>query len=292
VPELPEVESIRRSLEPGLVGRRLERAEVRRRDVVVAPGDPAGGFSRQRAGAPRRPVPIPDELLLIGDTVEALDRRGKQLAVLGRRGGAIIVQLGMTGWVHLAEPGTDAAPHTHVEWAFDDGRVLRFVDPRRFGLVRLCPRGPAEAWAGLGPDALTVRARALADRLARTDRPIKAALLDQGVLAGVGNIYADEALHAARVHPCARTGLLDRETVTRLAACLRRTLRAAIEGGGSSIRDYRDSQGRPGSYQTRHNVYGRAGEPCRRCGSPLERALVAQRTTVFCPVCQPEDRSG
>ncbi|USO00044.1 MAG: bifunctional DNA-formamidopyrimidine glycosylase/DNA-(apurinic or apyrimidinic site) lyase [Phycisphaeraceae bacterium] len=289
MPELPEAETLRRSLEPALLGRTVERVTVRRRDVIVAPGDPAGGFSRQRADT--KPVRFPRELLLAHGRIESLTRHGKQLAITDHRGHAVIVHLGMTGSVTCAA-SPKHPPHTHVTWQLDDGSTLRFADARRFGLLRLAPDGPAEHWARLGPDALTIRAAALHGQLTDTLRPIKAAMLDQHVLAGVGNIYADEALHAAAIHPARIAASLHCDEARALARAVRRVLSAAISQGGSTIRDYRDGSGRPGSFQSRHRVYGRAGLPCLACGSALERCLLAQRTTVFCPNCQPSPRTA
>lgn len=294
MPELPEVESLRRSLAP-IVGRRIDRVRVLRRDVVIAPGDPPGGLARARTGAAaaRR---VTGAALLAGARVESLDRRGKQLAVMGDDGRAIIIQLGMTGAVvRTARAGAARSAgreaHTHIEWTLDDGAVLAFIDPRRFGGVRagLSTSDVHALWDGtLGPDALTIRSVALRAALARTDRPIKSALLDQGVLAGVGNIYADEALYAAGVHPGAPAGALTAERVTRLAASIRAVLRRAIAGGGSTLRDYRDANGAPGGFTARHAVYGRGGRPCAACGAMLATGVIAQRTTTWCPVCQPE----
>lgn len=291
MPELPEVETLRRSLAP-IVGRRVERVRVLRRDVVIAPGDPA----RARAGAAARR--ITGAMLLAGALVESLDRRGKQLAVMGDDGRAIIIQLGMTGAVVRTPWGIsrrgargEREAHTHIEWLLDDGSTLAFIDPRRFGGVRagLSTEDVHALWDGtLGPDALTIRGAALRAALARSERPIKSALLDQGVLAGVGNIYADEALFDARVHPAEASGALAADRVARLAASIRATLHRAIACGGSTLRDYRDADGAPGGFAARHAVYGRGGLPCRRCGVVLVSAVLAQRTTTWCPACQPE----
>jgi formamidopyrimidine-DNA glycosylase len=286
VPELPEVETLRRSLEPVLVGQTVDSVRVLRRDVVVAPGDPPGGASRQRA--PFTPAPLTPELLLDRAAIERLERRGKQLALVAADGRSVIVHLGMTGaLLHTHEPRPRRhPPHTHIVWRLAGGSALRFVDPRRFGLVRAAPDGHANLWRSLGPDALSLRATELRTRAARTRRAVKAALLDQSFVAGVGNIYADEALFAAGIHPARPADTLVREETNRLACAIRRVLRDAIARGGSTIRDYRDASGAPGSYQSRHQVYGRAGDPCRRCRTPLTGTRLAQRATVFCSVCQ------
>lgn len=283
MPELPEVETLRRSLEPDLLGRTILRATVRRRDMLVAPGDPPGGFSRSRSE--QSPVPLRAGWMLEGMNINALMRRGKQLAIECGQA-AIVIQLGMTGSACVVDAEADAPAHTHVLWRLENGRSLAFSDPRRFGCVRLLPDGTRALWAALGPDALSVRGSALAARLVRTARPIKAALLDQAVVAGVGNIYADEALFAARIPPALRADRLDAASSRVLAREIRRILRAAIERGGSTIRDYRDASGNAGGYQLVHKVYGRGGEPCRRCRTALAQSQVAQRTTVWCPRCQ------
>ncbi len=284
---------MRRSLASWLVGARIARVRVNRRDVVTLPSDPAGGYGRnpgKRVGTPAR---VRGADLLSGATVTELRRRGKQLCIVGRSGpGAwrgVLVHLGMTGGLSRVARGHQSPAHAHVVWTLESGERLVFADARRFGgLWTLEDEGALmwRHWSRLGPDALGVRAPELVRRLARTSRPIKAALLDQGVLAGVGNIYADEALFLARVHPGVRADELDGDTVRRLAGCVRRVLREGIEAGGSTLRDFRDSMGQPGRYAKRHRVYGRAGEACRRCGTTIEGTSVGQRTTAFCPVCQ------
>jgi formamidopyrimidine-DNA glycosylase len=287
MPELPEVETLRRSLEPALVGRSIAGVNVTRRDMLCAPGDPPGGFSRSRSTRP--PVRLRPDWLLRGATIARLTRRGKQLGIETPDARAIVVHLGMTGGLRVLDAGERRPAHTHAAWRLDDGRALVFSDARRFGLVRLLPGGTAGHWAVLGPDALTITASALATRLAGTRRGVKAALLDQAVLAGVGNIYADEALFASRIHPEARADRLDRDAVRALAGAIRSILRRAIDRGGSTIRDYRDASGRAGGYQDAHAVYGRGGQPCVRCGGELALSRVAQRATVHCPACQAPD---
>ncbi len=264
MPELPEVETVRKSLEPGLVGRTVLRAVVRRRDIITPRGTD-------------RP--------LAGRTIRALIRHGKQLAIVDRSGCALVVRFGMTGGLTLS-PSPRHPAHTHAAWLLDSGIRLRFIDARRFGGLVYAPEGPGPLWARLGPDALNIRADVLRRRLSGSRRAIKAALLDQHTLAGVGNIYADEALHAAGIHPVRPAGDLTPAEVRSLAGAIREILRAAVDAGGSTIRDYRDGTGQAGSFQMKHTVYGRGGRPCTRCGCGLEQGLVAQRTTVWCPVCQ------
>ena len=296
MPELPEVESIRRSLVPRLLGRTIVGATLLRRDILIAPGDPPGGFPRQRASSRKRPAPITPADLLQGATITDLIRRGKQLAVIAAHSDrALVVQLGMTGHLEFF-PGapTLPRPHVHAHWSLDSAAAVHFHDPRRFGALRLFRSVAAlyEHWSALGPDALTITPDQLHGALANANRPIKAALLDQAVLAGVGNIYADESLHLAGINPRIRARRLRSAQLESLAAAIRAVLTQAVAAGGSTLRDYADSDGRPGSFQTRHAVYGRAGEPCRVCARPLASALLAQRTTVWCRDCQPARNRG
>lgn len=273
MPELPEVETIRRGLESRLLGRRIVSATLHRADVcTVAPG-----VRRGRAA------------LLQDGVVHRLDRRGKQLAMVAADGRVLVVHLGMSGQLRVVGAG-DAAPrdHVHARWRFDDGCMLVFRDPRRFGgLWALGSTAQLEArWAGLGPDAAGIGGNELAARMGSLRRAIKAALLDQRVLAGVGNIYADEALYRARIRPdrlCATIGPGECE---RLARVIRETLAAAIRAGGSTLRDYTAANGEAGQAQQRHQVYARGGEACRRCGGVLAVSRLAQRATVWCPGCQ------
>lgn len=298
MPELPEVEHIRRTLLPALLGRRVVRIGLHRRDVVVAPGDPFGGFARQRGEArlatPRR---VRREDLLQGCTIGAIERRGKQLAVIGNRNEpgctgerAVVVQLGMSGQlIHIARGGrAEEKSHIHAEWRLDDGSRLMFRDPRRFGCLRVVrDRGALqEIWRDLGPDGLTIEGDGLAAAMRDARRAVKAALLDQGVIAGVGNIYADEALFLAGIAPLRIAASLTSEQSRRLAGAIREVLHAAVEAGGSTVRDYKDANGKPGRYQQAHRVYGRGGEPCVACGCLLVSGEVAQRTTVWCRRCQ------
>lgn len=287
MPELPEVECVRRSLLP-LVGSRITGVLVRRADFVTG---------------------TPPIQALIGAEIAALDRRGKQIAVLTQGGPIVIVQLGMSGQVLVESAGPRGErnsqtlrTHVHVEWAVEPARRgftppppsfarVLFRDPRRFGgLTTLTSqRDLNERWAALGPDGLVITGDQLAESLAGSRRAIKAALLDQSVVAGVGNIYADEALFAAGISPRTLASRLcrDREAIHRLAAAIRTILHQAIEAGGSTLRDYLDADGRAGEFAQQHLAYGRGGQPCTRCGTILKTATVAQRTTVWCPRCQP-----
>lgn len=285
MPELPEVETLRRSLEPLLLGRTFTAATLHRRDILILPGDPPGGFSRSRSM--RRPQPAAPTHLLVGARIQALRRHGKQMAILSADGRCLIVQLGMTGGL-LLNNGVPGA-HAHLRWVLDDRLELLFHDPRRFGGLRFLPNQAAlnAHWAALGPDALSISAQALVANAGTSARCIKAVLLDQAVLAGVGNIYADEALHRAAINPRRPGNSIRAHEWSLLAAAIRSILAAAIYARGSTLRDYRDASGAPGGAQTLHRVYGRGGQPCLTCGKTLKSATIAQRTTVYCPTCQP-----
>ena len=288
MPELPEVEHLRRSLEPVLLGRTIVKARLHRRDIAVMPTDPQGGFSRSSGDV--RPARITRRDLLLDATIGRLERKGKQLAILATDGRVVCVHLGMTGGLlHLPSASRNRTPdHIHATWWLGDGSRLLFRDPRRFGGLWLYParRGLDERWEILGPDALHITTRQLSNVLQSRRAPIKAALLDQRVLAGVGNIYADESLFRARIRPGRPSHSLCASEIRRLASAIRAILRQAISAGGSSIRDYRDAQGRQGLQQRRHAVYSRGGKPCVRCGNPLFQEVIAQRTTVSCAHCQ------
>lgn len=275
MPELPEVETIRRSLEPTLLASRVLRVEVLREDVIVAPGD-------------SRPAPASlAHALLARAEVECLSRLGKRLAIFGKDGRAIEIQLGMSGQL-LLRRDPETLPHTHVVWTLSDRSRLIFRDPRRFGGIRLHPSidHVIESWQPLGHDALTIRGHHLRRAAGNSRRTLKAVLLDQRVLAGVGNIYADESLFRARLHPAALACDLDARAWTRLARAIRAVLARAIEQRGSTLRDYRDAGGAPGQAQIAHRVYARGGLACLRCSMTLQSQTLAQRTTTWCPRCQ------
>ncbi len=282
MPELPEVEHVRRSLREPVIGAHVQRVIIRRADVAWS----------EHAARPASTVE-----LLEGARVSVIHRHGKQLAIVAEDGRAMCVQLGMTGGM-LVRPNAAAVAaldHAHVVWQLGaharqrPGRFLVFRDPRRFGGITCYPSFDAlrrERWGRLGPDALSIDAAALAAALAGSSRAVKCVLLDQNAIAGVGNIYADEALFRARVSPRLRASLLRPPDIELLSAAIRAVLVEAVNAGGSTIRDYRDASGQSGTFQSRHLVYGRAGQACSACGSTLRKLVVAQRTTVMCPRCQ------
>jgi formamidopyrimidine-DNA glycosylase len=262
LPELPEVETVARSMAP-LVGRRIVSAEFR--GVLVLRGaDPADMAAR-----------------LEGRRIAAVKRYGKFILFSLKGGGYLMVHLGMTGRLLL---GGAAGKHTRAILTLDRGALL-YDDSRQFGCFQYCPDFPRRV-AKLGPEPLEVAFEEFAAALKRRKMRIKALLLNQSFVRGIGNIYADEALFRAGIHPLARASRLTRERARRLYAAMVEVLSEAIAAGGSSISDYVDGQGRKGFFQFSHRVYQRTGEPCVTCGAPIRRILVAQRSSHFCAKCQ------
>jgi formamidopyrimidine-DNA glycosylase len=274
MPELPEVESVRRQLEPALVGRRLEHVRI---------DDP-------RLVRPYEPAEVAAELE--AELVAALERRGKYLAVRFESGRVLLIHLRMTGSLLHARAGSlPDDPHRRAVVMLDDGSAVAYRDVRRFGTWLLLEPEEAEPYlrARVGDeplDALFTAAR-LGERLAGRRTSLKAALLDQRTLAGMGNIYVDEALWRARISPLRSASSLDRVELRRLHRAIRAALEHGLARQGSTLRDYRLPDGSGGSMQDEFRVYGRGGEPCERCGTPISRTRVAGRTTWFCPSCQP-----
>jgi formamidopyrimidine-DNA glycosylase len=270
MPELPEVETVRTQLEPGLTGRTFERVEIT--DV--------------RLTRPEAPDAVAAELQ--GERVSELRRRGKYLIIGFESGRTLLVHLRMTGGFTLP-----AQPHTHrrAEVLLDDGTTLAYSDTRRFGTWLVLEPGELEPYLedrriGVEPLSSAFTTKRFAVALAGRHAPIKAALLDQRAVAGVGNIYADEALWRARIHPLREAGDLAPEEVSTVRKEVRRVLRLGIERQGATLRDYRDPNGGSGSMQHEFRVYGREGEPCDRCGTPIAKTRIAGRGTWFCPTCQ------
>jgi formamidopyrimidine-DNA glycosylase len=273
VPELPEVETVRRAIAPVLGGALLEHVEIH--DArLVRPFDPA-----IVAGE------------LVGERVADVGRRGKYLVVRFESGRALLIHLRMTGSLRHAGRGTLAAdPHTRAVLSLDNGSDVAYRDVRRFGTWELLEQrelGPHLA-ARLGPEPLgSLSAARLGQRLQGRRAPLKSALLDQRTVAGLGNIYVDEALWQSRIHPLRPAGSLDGAELARLHRAVRSVLRKGIERQGSTLRDYTLPDGAYGTMQDAFHAYGRGGEPCDRCGTPLTRITVGGRTTTFCGPCQP-----
>lgn len=273
MPELPEVETVVRDLREAVTGRTI---------VGVEAGEP---------GVIRFPVREVVVAMLPGHRIERVLRRGKYIVCRLQRDHDLVIHLGMTGHLRVCDPAIPRAPHTHFVAALDNGRELRLDDIRRFGRILFGTRAVLESERampvlGLEPLSEGFTAGALDAALRTTSRPIKAVLLDQSRVAGLGNIYVDEACHQAGIRPTRRAHRLTRAERAALHAAIPVVLAAAIANRGTTFDDFRDLQDAPGGHAAELQVYGRAGQPCRRCGRPLRRAVVAGRTTVFCPACQ------
>ena len=273
MPELPEVETVRRAIAPVLEGARLEHVEIHD-PRLVRPFDP-GVVARE----------------LVGEHVDSVGRRGKYLIVRFASGRALLIHLRMTGSLRHAVRGALADdPYTRAVLILDNGSDVGYRDVRRFGTWDLLEQEDVQPFldARLGPEPLgRLTAGRLAGRLEGRRAPLKSALLDQRTLAGLGNIYVDEALWQSRLSPLRPAGTLDPVELARLHRAIRSVLRKGIERQGSTLRDYALPDGASGTMQEEFRVYGRGGEPCERCGAVLERTTVGGRTTTFCPRCQP-----
>ncbi len=288
MPELPEVETIVRSLRPMVAGRRIIEAEF------------CGCGSREALHRRLQRIlatpPVEFQRRIQGARIEAVERYGKHVVFNLRTNGSqderlyLLVHLGMTGRLTCENTPEFRSKHTHLVLSLDDsGRSIHYSDIRRFGRIRLAER-LGEEFSKLGPDPLQISREELF-RLLRTRRAmLKSLLLDQRFLRGIGNIYADESLFRAGIHPAAIASRLGRVRAQRLYEGIRETLSLAIAEGGSSISDYVDASGQPGFFQLQHQVYQRTGEPCLRCGqefgSKIRKMIIASRSTHYCPRCQ------
>ena len=274
MPELPEVETIRRALEPVLAGRSFERVEILDTRLV----------------RPLEPLEVAAELE--GERVAAVERRGKYLVFRFESGRVLLVHLRMTGGFRhgaaVASPADD--PYVRAVVKLDDGSDVAYRDIRRFGTWLVIERDEVDTYlaskVGVEPLERAFTAKALAERLARRRAPLKSAILDQRVAAGVGNIYADEALWRARLHPLREARTLDHEETAELRVAIRKALQLGIRRQGASLRDYASLRGERGGMQHEFKVYGRDGEPCDRCGTEIVKTRVGGRGTWFCPECQ------
>ncbi|HWB01064.1 MAG TPA: bifunctional DNA-formamidopyrimidine glycosylase/DNA-(apurinic or apyrimidinic site) lyase [Pirellulales bacterium] len=275
MPELPEVETMRRGIAPvvggAVVG--IERPRCTRRPIAINPAFPT---LRRR---------------MLGRTITATRRIGKRVILDFDDGDSLVIEPRMTGLVTLAEPPTRDHVRLLLHIHGDSPHELRFWDRRGLGTVRLVRADEFDQRYGLakiGPDALAISAADLRGRMATSRREIKVALLDQRAVAGIGNLYASEILHLARVHPQTSCGELSNAQWKAIHAATRKVLAAAIRYEGSTLGDgtYRNALNQSGGYQNHHRVYGRASKPCPRCSTPVERIVQAQRSTFFCPRCQ------
>ena len=271
LPELPEVETVRRAIAPALAGRRLDSVEIH---------DP-------RLTRPFDPAEVAAELR--GERVREVDRRGKYLVVRFESGRALLVHLRMTG--SLRDSALEGDPHRRALLTLDDGTRVAYKDVRRFGTWLLLEPHEVEPYlaARLGEEPLlpAFTARGLGERLRGRRAPLKAALLDQRTIAGLGNIYVDEALWYARLNPLREAGMLEPDELRRLHRAIRRSLELGLARQGSTLSDYRLPDGSEGAMQREFRAYGRTDEPCDRCGTIFARARVGGRSTWYCPSCQP-----
>src|SRR5579859_3362808 len=281
MPELPEVETVLRGLRKRVIGRRLGAAQVSHPQIIVGP---PGQFIREVSGR----------------QILGAQRKGKAIALelgpeIGNGDGArryLLVRLGMTGQLTVNAIAEPVEPHTHVRLALEDGgEELRYVDARRFGRLRCIARQELDAvFGGLGPDAREISEGQFQKALRGRRGPLKSWLMNQQMLAGVGNIYADESLYLARLHPLTQAGRISPRDAHRLLREVKRVLERAVALQGTSFRDYIDIEGRPGNFLPQLRVYQRAGKPCRRCRQPIERVVISGRSSHFCPKCQPRPR--
>lgn len=270
MPELPEVETTRRGVEPHVIGCRVVRVVVRN---------------------PRLRWRVPDKLIreLPGQTIQSVGRRGKYL-LFTTLAGTMIVHLGMSGSLRVVPCEQAADIYEHVDIVIENGDCLRLRDPRRFGAVLWTSGDPQKhkLLRHLGPEPLTADFTGdyLFQKSRGRQRAIRDFLLDSRIVAGIGNIYANEALFVAGLRPTSAAGRINRIRFERLAEAIRETLGHALKAGGTTLRDFRNGRGEPGYFQLSLNVYGRAGEPCRGCGTVIKALKRGQRTAYFCPNCQ------
>jgi formamidopyrimidine-DNA glycosylase len=280
MPELPEVETIARGLNSRVSGDVIDSVWLGEKPEPLKSSahEMAAVLERSRIAGVRR----------VGKhIVFDLERKGRNSPSLQAHG-QWIVHLGMTGRLLVASPNSDVLKHTHAVLKLASGRELRFVDPRRFGrlaVVRTAAKG-AKGFAAPGMEPLQSEIESFVALFRHRRTPIKSALLNQKLLSGVGNIYADESLFRARIRPRRRASSLRREELVRLQLALKEVLLEAISLGGSSINDYVDDEGKKGFFQLQHRVYGREGEPCLVCKTPIKRIVIAGRSSHYCPHCQ------
>ncbi|WP_408007163.1 DNA-formamidopyrimidine glycosylase [Pseudalkalibacillus sp. A8] len=273
MPELPEVETVRRTLENLVLGKTIEKVTVKWAKIIKHPDD-LGEFNS----------------LLIGQTIRSIGRRGKFLKII-LDDVVLVSHLRMEGRYIYVEDGEEADKHTHVIFAFTDGSELRYRDVRKFGTMHVYPIGKEEEHlplSQLGPEPFDPAFNPLElwKKLQKTTRKIKPVLLDQTILVGLGNIYVDEALFKVGLNPEAEARALSKKQVEELYQAIVETLMEAVDQGGSTIRSYVNSQGDLGMFQQKLAVYARKGEPCLNCGSEIERIVVGGRGTHICPNCQ------
>ncbi|HWF39407.1 MAG TPA: bifunctional DNA-formamidopyrimidine glycosylase/DNA-(apurinic or apyrimidinic site) lyase [Candidatus Acidoferrales bacterium] len=276
MPELPEVETVVRGLKAALPGKRIKEIRFNKTDFIDNPAQVAENLPGKRITTVRR-----HGKFIVFDLVDSASRST-----------ALLIHLGMTGQLIVTSPEAPISAHTHIFFTLDNGRELRYTDIRRFGRVQFLPEGvDGSALGELGLDALETNESQFIERLRGRKARIKALLLDQRVLRGMGNIYTDESLWRARIHPARIASSLKEDELRNLYKAVQKVLKEAIRLKGSSVSDYVDSDGNRGEFQLRHRVYMRKGEKCFRCGTLIQRMIVAGRSSYFCPHCQPARRT-
>lgn len=285
MPELPEVETVARGLRRTIVGRKIMSVRLGKTDFIDDP--------------------VALEQHLPGRQIDAVERYGKFMLLRlspvkgdvspaangDAEPAALLVHLGMTGQIAPNPASQPSEKHTHAFFVLDDHRELRYTDPRRFGrLAYLAADALAEELQAFGADPLEISIQEFVQQVRTRRARVKSLLLDQGFLRGVGNIYADESLWRAKIHPAKLGATLTKEQGATLHRALQKILKKAIQLRGSSISDFLGADGRPGEYQRHHRAYGREGKPCERCGAVIRRAIVAGRSSYFCPKCQPSPK--
>jgi formamidopyrimidine-DNA glycosylase len=277
MPELPEVETVVRGLQKILPGRRIVEVRLGKTDFIE---DPAA-LEKRLPGSRILSVRRYGKFLVL-ELESSVETSGKP---------ALLIHLGMTGQLTTCSADTSIAPHTHAFFALDDGRELRYRDPRRFGSMQMISQGDGNPLGSLGLDPLEATEPEFVEQLEGRRARIKALLLDQTVLRGMGNIYTDESLWRARINPMRLASSLKKPDLRRLYEAVQAILKEAIRLRGSSISDYVDCAGQRGEYQLRHRVYQREGKRCVRCKTTIRRVIVAGRSSYFCPRCQPAPRA-
>lgn len=274
MPELPEVETTMRGIEPHILGQIVAKLIVRNGNL-------------------RWPVPKHLPATLAGQTVTHLARRGKYI-IIQCDTGSILLHLGMSGRVRILDNAKPAAKHDHVDFQFSNGKTLRFTDPRRFGALLWTDQNPAEhtLLRHLGPEPLTsaFNSEYLAARAKSRKLAVKSFIMDSKIVVGVGNIYAAEALFMAGIHPEYPAGKITRAKYDDLISAIKSILQSAIKKGGTTLKDFSQSDGKPGYFSIELQVYGKQNQPCPRCATKLELLKIGQRSTVFCPTCQKMQR--
>ncbi|TJY58242.1 bifunctional DNA-formamidopyrimidine glycosylase/DNA-(apurinic or apyrimidinic site) lyase [Sinimarinibacterium sp. CAU 1509] len=271
MPELPEVETVRRGLEPYWLHRRITQVKVRE---------------------PRMRWPVPPELpaLARGRRVDQLERRGKYLIVTLDSGDRLILHLGMSGRLFVLDPSTPLKKHDHIDFELDNGKLIRFNDPRRFGALLLWPAGEPEhpLLAQMGPEPFSEAfdGEYLYALSRGRSAAVKNFIMDGHVVVGAGNIYAAESLFRAGIRPTRPAGRVTQPQYVRLAQTIRDVLAEAIQQGGTTLRDFAGADGGSGYFQQQLFVYGRSGEPCRVCATPIKCMVIGQRSSFYCPQCQ------